>query len=324
MFLDIRSLGAPTFFAAWLACGLLAPQSLTAEPQTVQSSAGIQSGRYTIQQSWSQEANFDRPYFVKVPAGEREARLPVLIFLHGNGGRAEGAMRNFVRQYPKTSSQHVTVFPDGYEKSWNIVSERSKANDLEFIEAIVHAVIQHSNVDASSVTVMGNSNGAALVNQIGIESKLTGIRNLISCVSPLNTFQFDNGNFKARGAKNDYEKDVQPVKGRRLLNVSGTTDRLVPYAGGPSPVIPAKDGKLSFVDAEESTYQWAKHFGHVGEKLAEPSETKDSIEVFRYLDGDVVHVKAVDKGHGASRELSDEMLLMFLEGGRKGEAKIGS
>jgi hypothetical protein len=41
-------------------------------------------------------------------------------------------------------------------------------------------------------------------------------------------------------------------------------DDLVPYMGGPSRAIPGKDGKLTFVAAEESTFVWARHMGHEG------------------------------------------------------------
>ena len=57
-----------------------------------------------------------------------------------------------------------------------------------------------------------------------------------------------------------------PMKGKRLMNISGTEDKLVPYHGGPSKFIPANDGKLKFVAAEESIYLWAKEMGYMGEK----------------------------------------------------------
>ena len=80
------------------------------------------------------------------------------------------------------------VFPDGYLKSWNIVSERSKADDRSFIETIVTKLCAYDNVQKDNFTIMGNSNGAALVNQLAIECRLPNIRNYVTGVSPLNVF----------------------------------------------------------------------------------------------------------------------------------------
>ena len=55
------------------------------------------------------------------------------------------------------------VFAQGYRESWNIVSERSKADDRGFIEAIVLKLATFKNVDSNDFTIMGVSNGAALV-----------------------------------------------------------------------------------------------------------------------------------------------------------------
>ncbi|MEM7392766.1 MAG: hypothetical protein AAF492_10495, partial [Verrucomicrobiota bacterium] len=107
-----------------------------------------------------------------------------------------------------------------------------------------------------------------------------------------------------------------PMTGKRLLNISGTHDRLVPYRGGPSPVIPAKEGKLAFVHAEESIFLWARQMGYKGEQLTEPSRVEGRLEFFDYLGGDVIHVKVVDEGHGATGAIGEKGLLRFLEAGR--------
>ncbi|MGB1930578.1 MAG: hypothetical protein ACPHO8_14815, partial [Mariniblastus sp.] len=51
-------------------------------------SGQLKSGEYFVTQSWSQEENFRRPYFVNIPRQPANKKLPVLIFLHGNGGNA--------------------------------------------------------------------------------------------------------------------------------------------------------------------------------------------------------------------------------------------
>ena len=49
----------------------------------------LTSGEYFVTQSWSQEQDFKRPYYVQVPEGV-EGKLPVFVFLHGNGGNGKG------------------------------------------------------------------------------------------------------------------------------------------------------------------------------------------------------------------------------------------
>jgi poly(3-hydroxybutyrate) depolymerase len=253
---------------------------------------------------------------VHVPANPDNRKLPALIFLHGNGGNAKGAMNGFLKQRPTMAARYVTVFPDGYRESWNISAERSKADDRKFIEAIVEKLAACENVQPDNFTIMGNSNGAALANQLAIESRLPNIRNYVTAVSPLNVQQHDGRNFKAKGDDNSYQTIATPRTGARLMNISGTEDHLIPYHGGPSPAIPAKDGKLGFVAAEESIFLWAKAMGYQGEKLKKPSSAAGKFEVFSYLDGAVIHYKALGEGHGAVGAIDEANLLRFLENKR--------
>ena len=293
---------------------------LTAGAVPLVDAAGhLKSGAYYITQSWSQETAFKRPYYVNVPESADRKKFPVFIFLHGNGGNAKAAMNGFMRRHTTMASKYVMVFPDGYKASWNIVSERSQADDLGFIEAIVKKLSTYDNIQKDNFSIMGNSNGAALVNQLAIESKLPNLRNYVSAVSPLNVYQHDGKNFKAKGTDNNYQTIATPMTGRRLMNISGTTDDLVPYHGGPSKHIPAKDGKLGFVDAEESIFLWAEQMGYDGEKLSKPSRIDGNLEIFSYLNGDVIHYKVVDEGHSASRAISEKILIEFLESNDESE-----
>lgn len=272
----------------------------------------LETGTYHTTQTWSQEADYPRPWHVHVPENSKQEKFPVFLFLHGNGGSGEKSMPGFLKRNPTIAARYILIFPDGYGRSWNIVSERSVGDDRGFIEAVIQDVAARPNVQPDNFTIMGNSNGAALTNQIAIETALPNIRNYITGVSQLNTFQHDGENFKAKGDDNNYTEAVTPQTGKRILNFSGANDTLVPYAGGPSPKIPAKDATLPFVDAEESTFLWAKHMGYRGEKLTEPTEVVDRMEIYSYLGGDVVHYKLLDQGHGATGGFPEKELLRFL------------
>ena len=279
----------------------------------------LKSGVYYITQSWSQETAFKRPYYVSVPESADQQKFPVFIFFHGHGGNAKDAMNGFMRRHATMANRYVMVFPNGYKTGWNIMSEYSQADDRGFIEEIVKKLSTYNNIQKDNFSVMGNSNGAALVNQLAIESKLPNLRNYVTAVSPLNVHQHDGKNFKAKGADNSYQVVATPMTGKRLMNISGTTDELVPYRGGPSKHIPAKGGKLGFVDAEKSIFFWAKQMGYDGEKLSKPSIIDGKLEIFSYLNGDVIHYKVVNEGHGALDAISEKILLDFLEGDERGK-----
>ena len=294
----------------------------TASVSLVAAGEQLKSGEYSVTQSWSQEKGFKRAYYLNVPDNTDQPKLPVFIFLHGNGGNAKGAMQGFMRRHRTMAARYVMVFANGYKASWNIVSERSRADDRGFIEAIVKKLSTYDNVQQNNFSIMGNSNGAALVNQLAIESKLPNIRNYVSGVSPLNVYQHDGKTFKAKGDDNNYGAVAKPMTGKRLMNISGTNDDLVPYRGGPSKHIPAKGGKLGFVDAEESIFLWAKQMGYEGEKLSKPSRIDGKLAVFSYLGGDAIHYKVINEGHGAPAAISEKILLDFLEGdGENAKAK---
>lgn len=281
--------------------------------QRPQAGRVLTSGEYFITQTWSQETNYPRRYLVQVPRHNAGQKLPVFISLHGNGGNAFGAMRGTSQRMRRLSARFITVFPEGYDRSWNIVTERSKADDRAFLEAIITSLASHKNVAADNYSIMGNSNGSALANQLAIECRLPNIRSYITAVSPLNAFQHDGTNFRSKGANNEYQEVAKPMTGKRMLNISGTHDPLIPYYGGPSRAIPAKQGKLSFVSAERSTFLWAQQMGYTGEQLEQPTSKDGPLEFFRYLDGDVVHIKANGQRHNAAGAVSEQVLLDFLE-----------
>lgn len=278
-------------------------------------SENLKSGEYFITQSWSQETNYKHPYQVVVPEKKSSKPYPVFIFLHGNGGQAKGVMRRFMRPNGLIKSKYIMVFPQGYQKSWNIVAERSKNDELQYIESIIKHLQKFDNVAKDNFSIMGSSNGAAMANQIAIETKLTCIKNYITGVSQLNGCQHDGKAFKSKGKDNNYTKVAKPLKGIRLMNISGGNDALIPYKGGPSK-IRGKGGKLTFVDAEESIYIWAKHNGYTGKKLTKPTSVEGNIESYAYNGGDFIHYKIVGGGHGVTGAIKEETLLKFLEGGK--------
>jgi len=119
----------------------------------------------TIVQSWSQETDYPRVTQVKVPATEEGVKLPVVIQLHGNGGQGS------VESLSYLGDGVIIAAPSGYERSWNVNAEKSKADDVAFILELIRRVVEEiPAADADDVTLLGTSNGAAISYRLLIET----------------------------------------------------------------------------------------------------------------------------------------------------------
>ena len=69
------------------------------------------------------------------------------------------------------SATHVIVAPNGYRGSWNIhPTGLSQLDDVSFVHRILDRLATFPNVNVSSTTLFGLSNGGSLVNRVLIES----------------------------------------------------------------------------------------------------------------------------------------------------------
>ena len=87
---------------------------------------------------------------------------------------------------------------------------------------------------------------------------------------------------------------VIPPSGRRILNIGGTEDDIIPYLGGVGVL------DHTFLAGEHSTFVWAQHMGFIGEQISMgvPVANAPSLIEYSYLNGSVVHYKVVNGTHG--------------------------
>lgn len=253
-----------------------------------------------------------RGFRVVLPSGVSPA--PVVICLHGNGGT--GNMANDVANGNKgLADTHILVGPDGPQNSWNIKAEDSTEDDAAYIGSTLLAHLAAFDNVSPTFTLYGYSNGAALANRILIEIDDSRIVNAITDGSQLNTLQYrpnTGGSFYSGGTNNAYTQTKAPVV-RRLLQITGGADGVIPATGGESAIGDGEGGKLNFVPWDDSALAYAAAWGHGGGK-ATPSPDDATTAKATYLSGRVVACNFKGGGHviGPTDALARAAIAEFL------------
>ena len=249
--------------------------------------------RFAIRQSWSQEPNgFEREYVVRAPKKDFKS-CPITILFHGNGGSAEPMIRN----WDKTLSNHILISAQGYEKSWNVTKERSKAPDVEFVKMLLRDVVsRYPQADDSNVSLIGSSNGAGMVYRLLIELDETfSVHNALAFVSSMTVSQYHDEQFWKRTDEttSNYDQPVEPAGKRRIITIHGSGDTVVPYFGGRGP-------GGTHLSAQATAYAWAVAQGYRGDQRpdTEGKPCGDKLLMYDYPQSGVTHIKVIDGGHG--------------------------
>ena len=250
-----------------------------------------------IRQTWDQEPQgFDREALVKVPPTSAGQKWPVVIDLHGAGGAAN------LRRLRDISDAFVIVAASGYNRFWNVYSEKSKADDVDFLLKLIQKVGEDiPEADLTDVTIVGTSNGAGMIYRLLIETKNPRpFKRVIPLVSSLINIQYHDNSFwlEDKRTKQWNIPTVPDKPGPKIIHFHGTEDGTVPYLGGGGNFL---GEEVDFLDAQNSDFVWAKSFGYTGAKLADSAGTEvaTGVEKYEYLGGQVVHFKMVGMAHGA-------------------------
>ena len=250
--------------------------------------------RHVIRQAWRQEPQgFERDFFVRVPSTAGQ-RWPVTFLFHGNGGNARSTMR----QWPELLPGHLIVAPQGYQRSWNISDEKSRAPDVEYFKLMVAEIKQkYPRADLSNISLIGFSNGAGYIFRLLIElDETVAIKNAVPMVSSMVTEQYHQDTFWNRSDDSTviYDQKATPVGTRNILTIHGTADRIVPYKGG------MRGPNARHLSAQDTAYVWARQQGFKGRQLNDSEGKPLSEEIVRYTypQAKVTHLKVINGGHG--------------------------
>ena len=257
-----------------------------------------------IERSWTQEPDgWIYPVFIGMPSDPMpDGGYPVCVVLHGNGGQGQGMIAQFRNRFPA----HIVVAPSGYQRSWNICRESSRAPDVSMVGELVERLQSYDNVNADAIRLLGLSNGASLANAVFVANENPGIDTICAVVSHLSDVFYRGGVFytpadlpSSQSPFCGYDTAVVPIAGRRYLGVSNENDGIIPYFGGWSNV------GVGFLDARDAIHRIAESQGHTGGPVPSDGVEIDQTDVFeyRYLDGDVVHLRGfADHGMNPTQE----------------------
>ncbi len=249
---------------------------------------------FRIRQVWSQESGgWARRVLVRTPVGT-SGKLPVVIFLHGNGGQVENAINQF-RQLGNV----IFVCPQGYRRSWNVFGEASEAPDVKFIEEIItYLKTRNRNADVDNITLIGSSNGSGLIHRLLIEMDRKPFHKAVCLVASMIEKQYHSGKFwvSSEDGKNLYDLEKRPTRGPTVLYFHGTDDRVVPYRGG-------NRGNVPHVSAQDTAFAFARAFGHDGIQWADADgkPVGSGVLEYAYPKAKYTHYKLVGEGHGIGR-----------------------
>jgi len=284
---------------------------------TTSSSSGVTSGpnpggpaeerTLTISQVWAQEPNgLERTATVSIPVTSAGQKVPVVFHLHGNGGQGNTQpFANFI------GDDAIIVAPNGYERSWNVYAEQSKADDIQFILDLIAKVGEEiPAADMDNVNIAGSSNGAALTYQLLINTGADRpFHRAFPMVSSLLGVQYNSDQFwkfseaAAAGEANNFDTPSVPAFSSTFeyAHFHGTDDGTIKYEGqNPGP---AFLNNAEVISAQKTDYIWAKAMGYTGQQLEDSAgvsvgTSSKPTDEYKYLDGRCRHYKLIDEGHG--------------------------
>lgn len=240
-----------------------------------------------------------RTYLLHLPSSDFNHPLPIVLVLHGGGGKGGKMITLTYGGFDKLADKKgfMVVYPDGFDKNWNDGRSMSEANyetfkndtdDTRFISALIDDLIKKYNADPKHVFVTGISNGAMMSYRLGCE--LSG---KIAAIAPV-----------AGNIPENFFPRCKPSSCIPVLAINGDADPLMPYNGGDvtGPFGRRKFGRV--MSAKESVLFWVRNNGCSEDPVISQMPDKDP------EDGTLVQKKMFSDGKNQS-----EVILYTIRNG---------
>ncbi|ORC02468.1 alpha/beta hydrolase family esterase [Mycobacterium persicum] len=195
--------------------GLVGPGHATGAPEP----RTIPTGQSSQSIPWGSE---NRTFNLYRPPELPDA-VPLVVMLHGGYGNGAQAERAYHWDAEADRGHFLVAYPDGLNRAWNAGSccglpQQADVDDVGFITAMVAAIGRQIPLDTTRVYATGMSNGAMLALRLGCQT------DIFAAVAPV------AGTLLTDCAR------AQPTS---VLQIHGTADESVPYAGGPGKALTA-------------------------------------------------------------------------------------
>ncbi|MFM8903998.1 MAG: SUMF1/EgtB/PvdO family nonheme iron enzyme, partial [Verrucomicrobiota bacterium] len=250
-----------------------------------------------------------RSYLLHVPPGAAVGKaLPLVIMLHGGGGKAESMANETGWSVKADADGFMTAYPNaipadpskpaafrGNPQTWNDGSGRFKkdgeVDDVAFIRAMIDDIATRAVLNKKRVYLTGFSNGASMAFVAGME-----LSERVAAIAPV--------------AGACWLPEVKLKRGVPMCYITGTADPLNPLNGGPLKLgLGGKDKP----PVQDSILKWVKAL----EAPVEPAESRETLGVrtVRYGPGrdgaGVAFVSIEGQGHGwpGGKNLLPELLV---------------
>jgi polyhydroxybutyrate depolymerase len=164
----------------------------------------------------------NREYIIYLPSAwnTQTTALPLLFALHGGGGTDSGMISLASFNSLAESNKFIVIYPQGTQKNWNdgrpTPPNQAGVNDVNFIRTLITTLSTTYKIDAKRIYATGISNGAFMSSRLGSELS-----------DKIAAFASVAGTMDSTVAAN-----CNPANKVAALFIHGTTDPLVPFAGG--------------------------------------------------------------------------------------------
>ncbi len=156
----------------------------------------------------------ERSYLIKTPAHRRSGAAPLIVYLHGGGGKA--------RMDRSPAQCWIWVAPEGIDKSWSI-DGLAQANgqvpvqdDIAFLDALIAEVVAREQADPARIVLVGTSRGGFLTF-LAMKRLRSRVHAAVTIISAMPSHVWSG--FAVRTPTH-------------IMMVNGTDDPLVRYQGG--------------------------------------------------------------------------------------------
>ncbi|MCA9179102.1 MAG: hypothetical protein KDB14_31785 [Planctomycetales bacterium] len=310
---------------------LLLGNAVHAQRPGIRKSAGRSQGRGDLHESEQiQVGDVQREFAWYVPLRRGSGKLPLVISLHGHGGRIKGLIGKGL--LPSIESmwmdladreKFLVIYPQGAKASdggfgWNDCREGSVSNpdtdDVAFLSKVIDFAVDRLDADPARVYLQGLSNGGFMSLRMAIErSDRIAAVGTVAALMPAKT--------ECAGAPQN------PVS---VLMIYGAADKLVPARGGDMAGGPRRGVVMSAEKSIATWVAWNKLSQRSGQERQVPDTDRDddSTAFYReFRDGAggpaVAYYRLENHGHTApSKVIKGDKLAARLLGGQNGDLEM--